>query len=83
MAGARNYKGEESEQSKARRGNKADALAGDNSLADQIKSNRERKNEIHERIQQEMNPTRQRTPPQYGQGSHENMDAEGNQDTLK
>ena len=81
---ATNYLGEESEQSKDREGRHPDELAGEGSLSDIVKKNRERKNTIHERIQQEMNPTRQGTPPQYGRSNMETeMDDEGNQDTLK
>ena len=49
--GARNIYGEESEQSKERRGikSKADPLAGTDSLADRLKEERKRKRKLLER----------------------------------
>lgn len=58
------------------------SLFSDDSAGGQLMANENRKNDIQQRIQEEMNPTRQSSPPQYGQSSHQ-TDEEGNQDTLQ
>ena len=84
MAGAKNIYGEESEQSKERRGavHKADVLAEKGSVAGKLKENRKYKQTCLDQIMAEagMQTTRGNNPPQYGRSR---MDEEGNQDTLK
>ncbi len=58
-------------------------LFSDESAGGQLMANENRKNDIKERVMEEMNPSRQNSPPQYGQSSHKSMDEEGNQDTLE
>ena len=53
MMAALNYKGEESEQSKARRKRKADPLAGKGSLADKVKVRRTKHNQQLKYIQEQ------------------------------
>ena len=70
MAGAENHKGEESEQSKARRGvtRKAAQTGNENSVVGQLDRARRARRAQLERIQREGNltPSRQQKPPQYG-----------------
>jgi len=87
MAGARNIYGEESEQSKQRRSiaRKADELAGEGSVSGKLKKERRHKRSALERVISDggLNTTRGGNPPQTGQSSHETLDLEGSQDTLK
>jgi len=62
-------------------GNPKDLFSEDSVGGQQI-ANEDRKNDIQNRIRDEINPTRQNTPPQYGR-SKQSMDKEGNQDTLE
>ncbi|TET49113.1 MAG: hypothetical protein E3J58_05595 [Actinomycetota bacterium] len=83
MAGAKNIYGEESEQSKERRGRKAEELAGEGSFLErQAKLRKYKESRLDEITGGGLSPTRQGTPPQYGRSNME-ADEEGNQDTLK
>jgi len=63
---------------------KAEETFEEESMLGKISKERKRQQDIRERIRQEMMPTRQKTPPQYGRSAQETeMDEEGNQDTLE
>ena len=64
---------------------KADELSGEGSLSDKVKKNRKYKKSRLDEIMNNgnMTTTRGDNPPQTGQGSHETIDSEGNQDTLE
>jgi len=55
-------------------GKKVDKAASKGSTADKVAANRKRKQAIHNRIQREMNPSRQQNPPQTGPSSQNNDD---------
>ena len=63
---------------------KADELAGEGSVAGKVKKERKYKQSRLDQIMAEggMSTTRGDNPPQYGR-SDQNMDEEGNQDTLQ